>query len=78
MLVVPVKVDVALVDDPNEPPEPVTTVQAPVPTVGEFPARVAVVPHTALSAPAFAWVGIASTVKVAWALVTHPFELLWA
>src|SRR5258707_768712 len=41
---------------------PVITIHAPVPTVGELPARVAVVEQTVSSGPAFAVVGGASRV----------------
>src|SRR5258707_8980420 len=43
---------------------PVITVHAPVPTVGVFPARVAVGPHTVWSGPAFAVVGASSRIIV--------------
>src|SRR5258706_9433277 len=41
---------------------PVMTVHAPVPTVGEFAARVVVVEQTVSSGPAFEFVGAASRV----------------
>lgn len=48
------KLDVGLVEDPNEPPAPDTMLQAPVEGEGSFPASVTEVPQKEISGPAFA------------------------
>ena len=59
-------------------PEPPAKVHVPVPTVGVFPAKVAVVAHTVWSVPAFAVVGVALTFIITVSLdgVHVPLEIV--
>jgi len=73
VFIVPVKIDIGLDGVVTEPPKPLMMLHCPIPTVGEFAAKVIVVPsQTVWSVPAAAVVGIPETVKTPLSLFQIP------
>ena len=70
------KPEVGLLVVVTEPPAPLMMLQAPVPTVGVFAAKVTDVPHTVWSGPALAVVGPADMVITTSSVEAVQGELL--